>query len=379
MENFLMTNENETHRAPGLLKQRTSYKPFWYPWADQAALKQHQMHWLPEEVPMADDVKDWNKDLTTEEKHLLTQVFRFFTQADIDVGDCYMRKFMSLGWVREINCMLASFADFEANIHTRAYAHLLETVGFPDSEYEAFFRYKAMKDKHDFMEGISTSVSPLPGETPEQTEHRRKRAIARSLAAVSAFGEGLQLFASFVILLNFPRHGKMKGMGQIVTWSVRDETLHCLSMIKLFKQFVSENPEVMDDELRAEIRAIGTTMVEHENAFVDLAFELGPVKGLSADEIKRYIQYTADRRFIQLGMKPVYGVDQNPLPWVDALLNAPEHTNFFENQGTEYSKASTLGTWGGVWDEVDKRRSARDLAGAAVMQEAGLSQPVTLQ
>ena len=138
-------------------------------------------------------------------------------------------------------------------------------------------------------------------------------------------------------------------MGQIIAWSVRDETLHCENIIRLFHTYCAENPSLFDDSLKAEIYEICKTIVEHEDAFIDLAFALGPVQGMTADEIKQYIRFIADRRLLQLRMVPVYKVKDNPLPWLDELLNAPEHTNFFENRATEYSKAATKGEWGDVF------------------------------
>jgi ribonucleoside-diphosphate reductase beta chain len=200
----------------------------------------------------------------------------------------------------------------------------------PEIEYTAFLKYKEMKDKFDYMQTFKVD---------------NKFEIAKTLAAFGAFTEGLQLFASFAILLNFPRFGKMKGMGQIISWSVRDETLHCLSVIRLFRTFVQENPEIWTEDLRRELYITCATIVDHEDAFIDLAFELGAVEGLSAAEVKQYIRFIADRRLTQLGLNPLYHVEHNPLPWLDDMLNAPEHANFFESRSTEYSKASTTGTW----------------------------------
>jgi ribonucleoside-diphosphate reductase beta chain len=138
----------------------------------------------------------------------------------------------------------------------------------------------------------------------------------------------------------------MKGMGQIVTWSVRDETLHCNSIIKLFRTFVQENPEIWTESLQREIYVACSTIVDHEDAFIDLSFELGGIEGMTATDVKRYIRFIADRRLNQLGLQPIYRADaKNPLPWMDQMLGAIEHTNFFENRSTEYSKASTKGTW----------------------------------
>jgi ribonucleoside-diphosphate reductase beta chain len=318
-----------------LLDSKPIYKPFKYPWAFEAWQLQQQLHWLPEEVTMADDVQDWKKKLTPGEKHLLTQIFRFFTQADIEVNNCYMKHYTQIFQPVEVQMMLAAFSNMET-IHIAAYSHLLDTIGMPEVEYSAFMKYKEMKDKYDYMQKFGTST---------------KKDIATTLAVFGAFTEGLQLFASFAILLNFPRFNKMKGMGQIVTWSVRDETLHTNNIIKLFRTFIQENPEVWTEELRSDLYEACATIVHYEDAFIDLAFEVGDVEGLTARQVKQYIRFIADRRLMQLGMKEIYMVESNPLPWLDEILNGVEHTNFFENRVTEYSKAATTGTWDEAFDD----------------------------
>jgi ribonucleoside-diphosphate reductase beta chain len=323
-----------------LLDSKPIYKPFNYPWAYDAWLKQQQIHWLPEEVPLADDVRDWKHNLTASEKNLLTQIFRFFTQADIEVNNCYMKHYSQVFKPTEVQMMLAAFSNMET-VHIAAYSHLLDTIGMPENEYQAFMKYKEMKDKYDYMHKFGTGT---------------KLDIATTLAAFGGFTEGLQLFASFAILLNFQRFGKMKGMGQIVAWSVRDETLHTNSIIKLFRTFVQENPEIWGEELKGRLYEACATIVHFEDAFIDLAFEMGNVEGLTAREVKRYIRYIADRRLNQLGLKDIYMIDINPLPWLDEILNGVEHTNFFENRVTEYSKASTTGTWEDVFAEIDSNR-----------------------
>lgn len=313
----------------GLLVERHVYKPFRYPWAYEAWLTQQQVHWLPEEVPLAEDVRDWTKKLSEPEKNLLTQIFRFFTQSDIEVNNCYMKHYTKVFMPTEVQMMLSAFSNMET-IHIAAYSHLLDTIGMPESEYSAFLKYKEMKDKYDYMQQFNSDDL---------------RSTAVTLAVFGAFTEGLQLFASFAMLLNFPRFNKMKGMGQIITWSVRDESLHCDSIIKLFKTLMQEQPELWDEQMQDELRTACTTIVEHEDAFIDLAFGMGGIEGLEAHEVKAYIRYIADRRLQQLGLDPEYDTEKNPLPWLDSMLNAVEHTNFFENRATEYSKAATQGSW----------------------------------
>ena len=319
----------ETPTKFDLLTENPVYKPFRYPWAYEAWLTQQRVHWLPEEVPLADDVKDWHKNLTPGERNLLTQIFRFFTQADVEVNNCYMKHYSQVFKPTEVLMMLSAFSNIET-VHIAAYSHLLDTVGMPELEYSAFMKYKEMKDKYDYMHGFRVD---------------NKHEIAKTLAAFGAFTEGLQLFASFAILLNFPRFNKMKGMGQIISWSVRDESLHCISVIRLFRTFISENPEIWTEELRRELYLSCATIVDHEDAFIDLAFEFGAVEGLTAADVKRYIRFIADRRLQQLGLNVLFHIEKNPLPWLDEMLNAVEHANFFENRATEYSKASTIGSW----------------------------------
>ena len=312
-----------------LLEDRIVYKPFLYPWAYDSWLTQQRIHWLPEEVPLAEDVKDWHKNMTVGEKNLLTQIFRFFVQADVEVNNCYMKHYSQVFKPTEIQMMLSAFSNMET-IHIAAYSHLLDTIGMPEVEYEAFLKYGEMKDKYDYMQewGVETKTD-----------------IAKTLAVFGAFTEGLQLFGRCAILMDFPRFNKVKGMGQIVTWSARDETLHTNSIVRLFNTFVNENPEIWTEETKKDLYKACETVVTHEDAFIDLAFEMGGVEGLEPSEVKNYIRYIGNRRLTQLNLNPIYDIEKNPLPWMDEMLNGIEHTNFFENRATEYSKASTSGTW----------------------------------
>ena len=315
-----------------LQDERDYFKPFHYPWAYDAWLKHEQSHWLHTEVQMIEDVKDWKNNLSTEEKYFLTQIFRFFTQADIDVAGGYVRNYLPEFPQPEVRMMLSSFAAREA-LHIAAYSHLIESLGMPESTYNEFMEYDVMREKHEyFVKKVNNGV-----------------ALPVKLAAISAFTEGLALFASFIMLLNFPRHGKMKGMGQIVTWSIVDETQHAEGVIKLFRTYVEENREVWNDATKSQIYSVCTKIVDLEDKFIDLAYGMGPVKGLRESELKEYIRYIADRRLISMGMKGIFKVKKNPLPWVEEMINAPTHTNFFENRATDYAKGALSGSWDEVW------------------------------
>jgi ribonucleoside-diphosphate reductase beta chain len=312
-----------------LLEERNYYKPFEYPWAFEYYKTQQHLHWLPDEVPLADDLKDFRTKLDADNKKLLSQIFRFFTQADVDVCCGYAKHYLPTFKKPEVRMMLASFAAMEA-VHQEAYALLVDTLEFDESEFQMFANIKAMADKHEYLSNFSMN-GPAN--------------IAKTMAVYSGFTEGVQLFSSFAILLNYPRHNLMKGMGQIITWSVRDETLHVEGLSRLFREFIRENPEIWNDKLKYEIYCAAERVVELEDAFIDTVFENCKVPELTANEVKEYIRYIADRRLLGLGMKKIFHSRSNPLPWLDFMLNAVEHTNFFENRSTEYARASTTGNW----------------------------------
>ena len=332
---------------PGLLTASHSYKPFRYPWAYEFWKKQQQVHWMPEEVPLGEDCKDWATKLSDNERNLLTQIFRFFTQSDVEVNDNYMERYARVFKPTEVKMMLSAFSNMET-IHIAAYALRLETIGMPDNEFSAFMDYEAMRDKHDYMQrfGVETDAD-----------------ILRTLAMFGAFTEGLQLFASFAMLMNFPRLNKMKGMGQIVSWSVRDESLHCEGMIKLFHEFSNETG-ALTKSVQDDIVENCRTVVMLEDKFIDLAFEMGEVEGMNAADIKSYIRYIADWRLRQLKLPALYGAKEHPLPWLTEILNGVEHANFFEARATEYSKGATKGDWhgaDGVWASFDKMKARNSL------------------
>jgi ribonucleoside-diphosphate reductase beta chain len=318
-----------------------SYKPFRYPWAVELTKRHEQAHWIEDEIDLSDDVSDWKSDkLGTAEKDYIIQVLRLFTQSDVAVGQNYYDFFIPKLKNNEIRNMLGSFAAREG-VHQRAYALLNDTLGLPESEFHAFLEYKEMADKVEFMrDNDNSNYSNL--------------ALA---VAKSVFSEGISLFASFVMLLNFQRFGKMKGMCKVVEWSIRDETMHVDGMTQIFRGFCAEHPRVVTDDFKLQIYTMLRQVVELEDAFIDLAYngEDGvddlsmAMAGLSKEDVKLYIRHIADRRLLQLGLKPNFEVKDNPLPWLDWVLNAPDHTNFFENRVTEYEVGGLKGTWGDVY------------------------------
>ncbi len=317
-----------------LLKFSETYKPFHYPWAVEITTRHEKVHWIEDELDLAEDVSDWKSGKVTEsEKEYITNILRLFTQADVAVGQNYYDQLIPKFKNNEVRNMLGSFANREA-IHQRAYALLNETLGLPPEEYHAFLEYSEMSDKIDFMMDSNTSTH---------------KGLALAMAK-SVMNEGIALFASFVMLLNFQRFGKMKGMGKVVEWSIRDESIHVEGIAKLFRQFCTEYPKIVDDEFKAAIYEMARLSVKLEDKFVQMTYKMGAPEGLEASDVKTYIRYITDRRLLQLGLKPNFKVKDNPLPWLEWVLNGADHTNFFENRVTEYEVAGLSGTWDDAYE-----------------------------
>ena len=317
-----------------LLEFSKTYKPFKYPWAVELTKKHEEIHWVEDEAELSEDVMDWKTKLNDAEKDFITQVLRLFTQSDVQVGENYHELLIPKFRNNEARNMLSSFANREG-VHQRAYALLNDTLGLPDEDFHKFLEYTEMSDKIDFM---------------KQGDINSHTGLALSLAQ-SVFNEGLSVFASFVMLLNFQRYGKMKGMGTIVEWSIRDETLHVQGNAKLLREFCQEHPRIVNDELKSKIYQMAKDVVKLEDRFIKLAFNGLEMEGLTETDVKQYIRHIADRRLLQLGMKPNFKVKDNPLPWLDWVLNGASHDNFFEKRVTEYSVNGMSGGWG--WDVED--------------------------
>jgi ribonucleotide reductase beta subunit family protein with ferritin-like domain len=245
------------------------------------------------------------------------------------VGTNYLEHYIPKFKNNEIRAMLTSFANREF-IHQRSYALLNDTLGLPEDEFATFLEYEQMKDKLEFMTNIDTN-----------SHAGLAKAVARS-----AINEGMSLFSAFVMLINYSRFGKMRGMSEIVQWSIRDESLHAEGMTKLFREFCKEHPRIVNDDFKQDIYGMVREAVSLEDKVIDLAYANGTVEGLTAQEVKDYIRYIADRRLIQLGLKGNYGVSENPLPWLEPLIATTSHDNFFETVVTEYNADGLEGDWG---------------------------------
>jgi ribonucleoside-diphosphate reductase beta chain len=305
---------------------RPHYKPFEYQTAFEFYKDQHRAHWLADEVPLSSDLNDWKLKLSESEKNLIGNILKSFAQTETYVNDYWATKVAVWFPKHEIKAMACSFADFES-IHAEAYARLNEELGLDD--FEAFMEDEEAKAKID-------RLVELPGNT------LREKAL--SLAIFSAFTEGVNLFSSFAVLMSFQLRNLMKGTGQIVEWSVRDESLHSKAGCWLFRTLMQENPELDNPMMTIDIYEACEISVGLEFDFIDKAFEMGEIEGLNKDQLKNFIKERANQKLIELGYNPLYNdIDPNLLKqmeWFGHLTSGKTHQDFFAGRVTDYSKST---------------------------------------
>lgn len=312
-----------------LLKGREVYRPFQYPSAYEFFLKQQQAHWLWTDVNMSSDIKDFNEKLTDHERAVITRILQLFTQTEIVVGDYWSGKIGKWFQHPEVMQMALSFAGMET-IHTSAYDHLNATLGLDEKEHELVLTVPAMKNRHDKLESVLKDTKNIEGK-------------ARALAVFSGFIEGVSLFSSFATLMNFSRFNKMKGVMQIVSYSSKDEDLHSQGGCWLFRTFIEENQSIWTDDFKKTIYQAARDVVALEDAYIDYVFQGEPVEGLSPEQLKAYIRYRADIKLQDLGLKRNWknlNMDEATYVanWYDLLVGGNEHTDFFNQRPTSYSK-----------------------------------------
>jgi len=305
---------------------RPHYKPFEYQTAFDFYKDQHRAHWLADEVPLASDLNDWKLKLTEPEKNLIGNILKSFAQTETYVNDYWSTKVAVWFPKHEIKAMACAFADFES-IHAEAYARLNEELGLDN--FEAFMEDEEAKAKID-------RLVEMPGET------LREKAL--SLAVFSAFTEGVNLFSSFAILMSFQLRNLMKGTGQVVEWSVRDESLHSKAGCWLFRTLMEECPELDTPELTKAIYEACDLSVKLEFDFIDKAFEMGNIEGLSVEQLKNFIKERANQKLVELGYNPMYNdIDPNLLKqmdWFGHLTSGKSHSDFFSTRVTDYAKST---------------------------------------
>lgn len=311
----------------GLLNPRVTYAPFEYEQAYKYWELQQQSHWLHSEIAMASDISDWKSVLTDSEKNVIGNILKGFTQSEVFIQEYWSQ--MVGKWFKkpEIQMMAATFASFES-IHAVSYAYLNQSLGLED--FSAFLHEPTAKAKIDRL---------------IETKGRSKQEIARSLAIFSAFNEGVNLFSSFAVLLNFSRTNKMKGLGQIIAFSIKDESLHSDAGCWLFRTLIQEYPEIWTDELKKDLYDAARMTIELEDNFIDKVFELGDIEGITSKDLKVFIRHRANTKLQDIGLRKNWtNINKDALDrmqWFDILSAGVSMQDFFSGRVTDYAKGAT--------------------------------------
>ena len=321
----------------GLFEPRIAYKPFEYPeYYNDGWLKQAQAFWLHTEIPMSGDVKDWNEKLTSAEKNLVGNILLGFAQTECAVSDYWTQKVVNWFPKHEIQQMAMMFGSQET-IHAVAYSYLNETLGLED--FEAFLHEPATAERFE-------NLVAYDGTDPV--------GIGKSLAIFSAFAEGVSLYSAFAVLYSFQLRNLLKGIGQQMKWSVRDESLHSKMGCQLFRHMCKENPNLLED-CRDDVITAAKTMLESEEKYIDKMFELGDIENLRAYDLKQFIRKRLNEKLQELGyfdLGEYFAFDENAsenLDWFYHLTGGHTHTDFFAVRPTDYSKANEGEDFEDIW------------------------------
>jgi len=328
-----------------LFTERIPYKPFEFPvYYEEGWLKQAQAFWLHTEISMQGDVKDWNENLTKEEKHLVGNILLGFAQTECAVSD-YWTQFVTQWFPKhEIKQMAMMFGSQET-IHATAYSYLNETLGLDD--FSAFLHEPAVAEKFELL----TATTAPWIHTDLETNPQARKEVARSLAIFSAFSEGVSLYSSFAVLYSFQMRNLLKGIGQQMKWRVRDESLHSRMGCQLFRHMCDEFPE-LKEEAKESILEASKLIMDLEFKFIDKMFELGDLENLKKDDLKHFIIQRINEKLQELGYEGNYEFNRKKaenLDWFYHLTGGTTHTDFFAIRPTDYSKAGEGEDWGDLF------------------------------
>ena len=304
---------------------RVAFKPFQYQWAYDYWFKQQNAHWLHTEINMQNDVTDWREHLNEEERNVIGNILKGFTQTETEVGNYWSSYVPQWFPVPEIKMMAQTFGAFET-IHANAYAYLNDTLGLDD--FEAFLEDEATMDKLKVLMDVDPNTTDLSE-------------IARSIALFSAAAEGIQLFSSFAVLLSFRKSNRLTGIGQQMIFSVKDESTHSEAGCKIFRTIIEENPELWTENLRKSVYDGIHYAIQSEFTYINKIFELGDLETITKEQLKNFMYDRANRKLVELNLKPIYNVNKqllNEMEWFYILVSGEQQTDFFANRETGYSK-----------------------------------------
>jgi ribonucleoside-diphosphate reductase beta chain len=314
--------------------------PLKYTWAYDLYKKMKANHWEPEDVPMQKDCEHWRDTsgmISDVDRWIIKMGIGYFSAAEGIVGDNILHVIREAVTAPELKLVLGRHAQ-EENIHADSLVYMISSLGINPHECEAMFEdVKTIKNKTDFVVSNSRALR----RDMDMNDMENKLALAKNIFLFGQCMEGTQFYGLFGMVLALYRQNKFPGIGQMFSYTLRDESNHIELLRQLFQDLVDENPEIWTEEFREELRSTMAEAIALEKQFIRDCLPVAAV-GLTADEFGRYIDYIGDRRLVGVGLEPLHKNLENPLPWLSEMMEIKKETNFFEGRVTEYRRGIDL-------------------------------------
>jgi ribonucleoside-diphosphate reductase beta chain len=315
--------------------------PMTYTWARRHYKDALANTWMPEEIPMQDDIEQWKSPgaLSEEERRLILWNLGFFSTAEsLTANNLVLAVYNHVTNPESRQYLLRQ--AFEEAVHTDTFIYVCDSLGLdPDEIYGMYEHIPSIKEKDEFVVELTKSVDE-PGFSTVGTENIQR--FLHDLVGFYVIMEGIFFYAGFAMMLALKRQNKMVGTGEQFEFIMRDESLHLAFGVDLINTVKSENPDAWTPEFQAEITGLIEQSVELEKIYARDACPEGIV-GISSEQFVNYVEHIADRRLERIDLPKRYHTP-NPFPWMSQATDLTKEKNFFETRVTEYQTGSL------VWD-----------------------------
>ena len=307
--------------------------PITYPWARQHYQNGVANNWVPQEIPMQQDIELWKKQngLTEDERRMVLWNLGFFSTAESLTANNIVLSIYRHITNPECRQYLLRQA-YEEAVHTETFIYCCDSLGLnPDEIYNMYNRIPSIKKKDDFVVDITQSILD-PRFTTDGIKNIQK--FVYDLVGYYVIMEGIFFYAGFAMMLSLLRKNKMIGVGEQFQYILRDESIHLAFGSDLINAIVSENPEIWTEDFK---KSITQNIIHAVGLEYEYTLDCLPrvILGLRADIILQYLEYIADRRLERIGLVKKYN-STNPFPWMSEVIDLKKEKNFFETRVTEY-------------------------------------------
>jgi ribonucleoside-diphosphate reductase beta chain len=314
--------------------------PVKYSWAYDLYKTMKANHWEPEDIQMQRDIEQWRDTsgkISDADRWIVKMGIGYFSAAEGIVGDNIQHVVRELVTAPELKLVLGRHAH-EENIHADSLVYMISSLGINPHECEAMFEdIDTIKKKTDFVVSNSRSLR----RDLDLTKTENKQALAKNIFLFGQCMEGTQFYGLFGMVLALYRQTKFPGIGQMFSYTLRDESNHIEVFRNLLMDLVDENPDVWTPEFREELREMMREAVRLEKEFIADCLPV-PAVGLTKEEFLTYIDYIGDRRLEGVGLEPLNGPIANPLPWLAEMMDLRKESNFFESRVTDYRRSASI-------------------------------------